>query len=1345
MRLMVSVTKETGEVLSFDESYIQAFRCYERLSGLDATLDRPVSDLIGATPEFEKFESDFDSMILDHDLGTINRRTVSTPPYYFRILIDNAEATEYLFQNDCIGLSIVVSFETEPDGNEENLRSDIGTTRYFRGVILKSFMRRGNKLGSSRLELCAYPDLWAMSVSQKSRVWPQVSGFNVLQQLKTEYAAEFPNQTQVLDSRYDPRGTFIREVVIQWQETDFEFVSRLLERDGQFYSILHKEDQSLLYLMSPELPPITGLDFTTEPLRFEAGNEQQSALFANVLLSVSKESRLVARKYSASDYNPLNASASLSFSTSLEGEETTALEVYDYPADAGEVLSLEAAAMRRNKAIQNRREVHILCSKSPMVMPGYLVNAELDLEALEDTALRPTQVVHELTRDYDTKTLSYLNWFEAIPATSGYAPMVRTAIPSINGTHNATVVSNNGLVADIDDQSRALVVFRWDRARVPVRVRLGQPWAGGSHGISALPRSGDEVLVSFIQGNTERPVVITSLHNSQTSKKHEPTKSTPLGFQGDTNPGAERSQQLTTAIHNSHGNSIYFNEEGGDELVKIDAAKDFILEIGSKTYKGTSVSGLLSDYSAIVFDKTKTRSNDHPNVDFELKSPSSKPITKDTPSDLAKVEVGSGNTATLSVNTTSDRFSPSTPTPATAQRNSSTTDTNWSVNAAGNVFINSALCKPFSFEIDCTNQSLISFVASVISKEKLLSDREKEGSSDQTGYVGTINVDAVVAANSGYIKNIVLEQPAVAPAAAPTPTGDAPEVAPTYKAALPVWAGVRIEYTFDDLTAPTGDAPAAAPTPTWHVADASKINLSAIRGEGAANYINFDVSSTADATASGSTTQQPTHVRVKGFCYPHYSVNIVDPTIPLGSFQVDKAQRGTGIIRTYGDFVIVVGKKRASIEELREDNGSFDGMAELGAKDNVLPDGDRGDFKLHVMGEMDQFAEAYFDSNYSPTHGILYDATYKGVVDFAGFNSIPVFSKATMSKKFNVDSGGPSFDFSGGFQTSGSLELGSTFDFGGTLVMNDLSLDVTWSGILQVMDALIDGNSNKFKARFAVWEWEAGTKEHVIADGVSNVDFKSVAGATKNKHLTLTFHATSAVLRGIITSAMATFFIQFLVIANSASDAHGADKEDGTLKEYLKNILPSWSYALQIFQYVFFGIVVISGLALLITKLIKAMGYSVDTMENLASGIIGTQEFASIYSGANPFVDSVQRQTTGWIENAITTNTRLNYLKQTEIAAQIDTKLVNVTNRVNTAEIDISQMKGRLSTNESDISKVTNDLSQTDSKLEQAKADIINEQTRVTKIIRDVETVEGKLSNAKIKITRRLGFLIDFS
>ena len=1287
MRLTVSVTKETGDVLSFDETYVQAFRCYERLSGLDANLDRPVSDLIGATPEFASFESDFDSIILDHDLGTINRRTVSTPPYYFRILIENAEVTEYLFQHDCIGLSIVVGFETGSDADDENLNSDLGTTRYFRGVILKSFMRRGNKLGSSRLELCAYPDLWTMSVSQKSRVWPQVSGFSVLQNLKTEYAAEFPNQTQVLDRRYKSAGAFIREAVVQWQETDFEFVSRLLERDGQYYSIIHKADQSLLYLMSPEHPPITGLNIATEPLRLEAGNEQQSALFANVLLSVSKESRLVARKYSASDYNPLNASASLSFSTLPEGGEATALEVYDYPADAGEVLSLEAAAMRRNQAIQNRRNVHILCSKSPMVMPGLLVDAELDLEALEDTALRPTQVVHELVRDRDTKTLSYLNWFEAIPAEVGFAPMVRTAIPSINGTHNATVVSNTGLVADIDDQSRALVVFRWDRARVPVRVRLGQPWAGGSHGISALPRNGDEVLVSFIQGNTERPVVITSLHNSQTSKKHEPTKSTPYGFQGDSDPGVARSQQLTTAIHNSHGNAIYFNEAGGDELVKIDAAKDFILEIGSKTNKGTSVSTTLSDYSDIDFDSSKDQDDDYPSTtSFELEE--------------ADVTVGSEETATLSVNVTTETLQPEEPTPTSAAPGDENAEANWSISDGGIIRIEADLCKHFSFEIDCTNTGLIDFDSSTISQGNLFEADGTAMSSGQTVYIGTIDVENVVAADEGYIANIV--------------------------EGLPVAAGVSIEYTYDS----SNDA-----NTTWDTADASKISLSAIRGEGAATHIKFET----------STEEKPKFVRVRGFCYPHYSATIVDDNTPLGSFQRDKEQRGTGIIRTYGDLLIVVGKKRATVEEMRDDDGGFTGWAELGAGDDVLDDGERGDFKLHVMGEMDQFAEAFYDSNYSPTHELLYDATYKSVRDFSGYKGIPIFSTASMSRKFSVDVGGPHFDFDTGFQTSGTMSLGSAFDLGGTLTMNDLNLDVTWNGILQVLDALIDGNSNKFTARFAMFEWEAGTTEHVIADGIHSDKFVDIKTATQNKHQTLAFHSASAVLRLGLTAAFTTFFAQFAVIVDAASDAHGADKEDDDLKNYLKDTLPGWAEALQIFQYVFLALVGVSGLAVLYLTIARDTWWGVNLLKQIGTGVTGAKEVGAIYEGANPFRNYLMQQSSGIVENAIATSSRLNYLQENKIVEKIDTKVSTVEEKVSNVKKSLAKTNMKLVTQEASINNVKNKLKKTDNKLTMVNTNVLKSQRKIDDITVTIAKLDAKLATASVKINRTKSVLLDFS
>lgn len=1284
MRLMVSVTKETGEVLSFDESYIQAFRCYERLSGLDATLDRPVSDLIGATPEFENFESDFDSIILDHDLGTINRRTVSTPPYYFRILIENADVTEYLFQNDCIGLPIVVSFETEPDEDEASPVSDLSNTRYFRGVILKSFMRRGNKVGSSRLELCAYPDLWAMSVSQKSRVWPKASGFTVLESLKDEYAAEFPNQSQISDKRNDTAGAFIREAVIQWQETDFEFVSRLLERDGQYYSIIHKADQSLLHLMSPEAPPISDSDIVTSSLRFEAGNEQQSALFANVLLSVSKERRLVARQYSASDYNPLNASASLSFSTSLEHGEETALEVYDYPADAEEVSSLEAAALRRNRAIQNRRTVDILCSKSPMVMPGLSVDAELDLDALETTKLRPTQVVHELVRDRDTKTLSYLNWFEVILADVGYAPMVRTAIPSINGTHNARVTSNSGLIADIDDQSRALVVFEWDRKQVPVRVRLGQPWAGGSHGISALPRNGDEVLVSFIQGNTERPIVITSLHNSQNSKKFEPTKSSPLGFEGDTDPGVARSQQLSTAIHDSRGNAIYFNDAGGDELVKIDAAKDFILEIGSKTQKGGNIYKSLSDYSLIEVDSTKTQSDDYPDTpDFELSS-----------SDL---EVRSGATATLSVKPNSETVETPVPVPASATRNSDTAGSNWSIDDEGKISIGSELCKPFSFEIDCSDLSVIDFQRSQIQETGLFNVREDQ-ISDQTLYTGTIDVKNVVALNKGYIINLV--------------------------SGLPVWAGVVVEYSFDDRN---------NSSTSWITVDASSISLSAIRDE---TRINFDVPLPTHTGATPSFTK-PSFVRVKGFCHPHYLVSIVDNDSPIGSFQRDKELRGTGTIRTYGDFLIVVGKKRPVIEEMRDDNGAFTGWKELGAVDNLLDDGDRGNYKLHVMGEMDQFAEAFYDSNYSPTHGLLYDATYKAVRDFAGVKGIPIFSTASMARKFNVDLGYPNFEFNAGFQTSGSMSMGSQFDLGGTLTMNDVNVDVTWKGVLQILDAIIDGNSNQFTARFGPFEWKAATEEHVVADAVDTSKLIDIKDATKNKMRATEFHAVSAVLRLALTGVFVAFGVQFAIIVENASASHGADKEDDDLKKYLRDTLPAWSESLQIMQYVFLGLIVVIGAIVLLTKLAKKKGFDVSVMKQIATKVNGSNAIGSAYEGTNLFRDFLVTDTGGKIQTAISANNTAIYDKYDTKIEDINTKFSQIDNTIQDVKTDLSKTDAKLEQTKRKLKNVRVKLGETMEELKVEKSKIIKNSTDISNLTVSLATTAGQLAEMKIKIEKK--------
>jgi hypothetical protein len=278
-----------------------------------------------------------------------------------------------------------------------------------------------------------------------------------------------------------------------------------------------------------------------------------------------------------------------------------------------------------------------------------------------------------------------------------------------------------------------------------------------------------------------------------------------------------------------------------------------------------------------------------------------------------------------------------------------------------------------------------------------------------------------------------------------------------------------------------------------------------------------------------------------------------------------------------------------------------------------------------------------------------------------------------------------------------------------------------------------------------MWQWEAGTTEHVIADAVSKTEFVSVEGATKNQIQTRTFHAASAILRGIITAAMATFFIQFTVITSSASDAHGADDEDGSLKHYLKDILPSWSYALQIFQYIFLAIVVVSGLVLLIQKTLEWFGVEVTSTQSIISGIIGTNELASVYSGTTPFKNYLMQQSSGIVTNAITHTADLNYLKKTEITALIDTKIESVTRKITKVEEDIVQIQRTFSTYDTGISKLRSDLAQTELKASKATADIAVQVSKMTKTQSDVAEVVGKLERAKVKFTIRKGLLIDFS
>jgi len=555
--------------LELDETYLLAFRFYERLSGLDPTLDQDKRDLGAFAPDDGAPESVFSQRQIRHTPPVLGHDPTVQPPYYLRLLITPPRLPEGTRVADLINQSARLAL------TDEN-----GETRHVRGLIQRALNRTGAYSRSSALELQVYPWLWAMALSEKCRVWTNITSVEVLKQLVAEYGRELPDTPRVDESALTetPRR---RESIIQWHESDFEFASRLLERDGVFFHVTHDEDTTRIHLADAS-GQAAGAHGEGRSLNLIAADTSGDELFGDVVTHLTAQREAVPRRYAVADYNPVIADTPLRHASPAETD--TAQTIYDYPGQVAALAEVSDVARRRYRSVENRTEVIYTAGRCPFLAPGSVHTAPSPWDPEEpEWDLRITQCVHELLRDGSGKP-AYRAWAEAIRGEELFAPAQRTPIPAVEGTHNATVVSRLSETVDVDEHSRALVVFRWDPAQRAIRARLGQPWAGARHGTHVLPRHGDEVLVGFIQGSAEEPVILTSVHNSTTPKKLNPVQSRSATFDDERagTPGPARQNRYVTSLHNASGNGLHFSDETEREIVELEAYRDFKLEVGHK-------------------------------------------------------------------------------------------------------------------------------------------------------------------------------------------------------------------------------------------------------------------------------------------------------------------------------------------------------------------------------------------------------------------------------------------------------------------------------------------------------------------------------------------------------------------------------------------------------------------------------------------------------------------------------------------------------------------------------------------------------------------------------------------
>lgn len=429
-----------------------------------------------------------------------------------------------------------------------------GSPRCLHGVCTR--FRQGGRADKQTIyhaEL--HPWLWFLTRVTDSRIFQNKSTPEILKAVFSDLG--FSDFKDSLTGSYAKR-----EYCVQYQESSFDFVSRLMEDEGIHYYFKHEEGKHTLVLTddSPGSPPCPGL----AKVRF-IGDLGSSMRDDDAVLACDLEEQVVVGGYATTDYNFKTPTASLLATVDGEGGK---LKLFEYPGNHATMGEGEARAKLRIEAeetIQKRLTGASLCRA---FSAGHTFKlTEHDRSDLNDKEYVLLAVTHAVDND------EYRNSFEAFPKTVTFRPPRVTPRPIIAGTQTALVVGKSGEEIWTDQFGRIMVHFYWDRLgqkddKSSCWIRVAQGWAGKGWGSFFLPRIGQEVIVSFLGGDPDRPIVTGCVYNAQ--------QTVPYGL-----PGAQTKSTILSrsSKQGSAGNELRFEDNKGNEEVYVHAQKNMVFTV----------------------------------------------------------------------------------------------------------------------------------------------------------------------------------------------------------------------------------------------------------------------------------------------------------------------------------------------------------------------------------------------------------------------------------------------------------------------------------------------------------------------------------------------------------------------------------------------------------------------------------------------------------------------------------------------------------------------------------------------------------------------------------------------
>jgi type VI secretion system secreted protein VgrG len=445
------------------------------------------------------------------------------------------------------------------------------TYRPIHGIVSR-FSQSGDEGRFAVYQAEVVPKLWLLTRAADCRIFQEKSVPSIIEEVFSDFGVT--DYSLSLTANYDAW-----DYCVQYRETAFNFVSRLMEQEGIFYFFRHEDGKHTLVLADSAsayapCPNQSVVDF-------QQGTGAESAETADVVRNWRREHELRPGKYALTDYNFETPSTSLLVTTNSIISEggNEAFEMFDYPGEYENSAGGEAWVKARMEEEEAPHDMVAGRGSVRTFLTGHLFELSGHPRTDQNDRYLLTSVSHNGSNGdleaggSEAAVGSYSNSFTGIKSTVVFRPPRVTPRPLAQGTQPALVVGPSSEEIHTDSYGRVKVQFYWDRRggrneNSSCWIRVSQLWAGKGWGAIYIPRIGQEVLVDFLEGDPDRPVVVGRLYNDDQRVPYtlpdEKTKST---IKSNSSTGSEGF------------NEFRFEDKKGEEQVFLHGEKDLDIRI----------------------------------------------------------------------------------------------------------------------------------------------------------------------------------------------------------------------------------------------------------------------------------------------------------------------------------------------------------------------------------------------------------------------------------------------------------------------------------------------------------------------------------------------------------------------------------------------------------------------------------------------------------------------------------------------------------------------------------------------------------------------------------------------